>query len=64
MGAHGGSATEQEGLRQLQTSYLVLLAALHDGEPSHVRTARVRQYLDVSQVQLNYAVGAVFLGVF
>ncbi|MFN9980564.1 MAG: hypothetical protein ACK53Y_11640, partial [bacterium] len=41
VGAHGGSATEQEGLRQLQASYLVLLAALHDDEPAHIGTAGI-----------------------
>ncbi|MFN9901274.1 MAG: hypothetical protein ACK55Z_21330, partial [bacterium] len=48
VGAHGGSATEQEGLRQLQASHLVLLAAFHYGEPSHVGTAGIGQHLDVS----------------
>ncbi len=61
--AHGCPPTEQEGLRQFQPRYLILFAALHYGETSHVRGAGIGEHLDTPQVQLDYTVKAILLGV-
>ncbi len=57
------SSTQQEGLRQLEACYLVLVSPFYDGQPAVERRARVGQDFDRSRIQLDYRIRAGFFGV-